>query len=305
MTETTRILRRGPAKTERVVNSQLLGELEKVLPSPTSTGKNLYHYSTQAGLLGIANDQALWMTDIRHLNDSTEFEYAMSLVRGKIDTKLKEQKNLNYREFLGSMANLLNVFEAYTKYVACFSEDGDSLSQWRGYTDNGTGFSIAWKDTILNSLAGKQFHRLVKCVYDPEEHSKIIERLFAAIESKFEPDWVAPEHNGLFFFLLFQVAAAMKHPKFKDEQEWRIVSIDARTPEVIKFRPGRSRLIPYIEFSLETEDEYLGISEIVVGPNPHMLLSIDSTRQFARQHKLGKHISINNIIPSGVPYRAW
>ena len=203
MTETTRILRRGPVTTKRVVSQQLLGELEKVLPSPTLTGKNLYHYTTQAGLLGVAKDRAMWMTDIRHLNDSTEFEYAMGLVRKKIDTKYQEQKDASYRDFLSGMAGLLNVFEAYTKYVACFSEDGDSLSQWRGYTDNGTGFNIAWKDKTLNSLADKQFHRLVKCVYDPEEHEKIIERLFSAVESKFEPDWKAPANNGLFFFLLF------------------------------------------------------------------------------------------------------
>src|SRR6266404_158808 len=93
MTETTRIRRRGPATTKRVVSQQLLGELEKVLPSPTLTGKNLYHYTTQAGLLGIAKDKAIWMTDIRHLNDSTEFEYAMGLVQKKLDTKFQEQKD--------------------------------------------------------------------------------------------------------------------------------------------------------------------------------------------------------------------
>jgi hypothetical protein len=302
--EITRTLRRGTTKVRRTIGSQLLGDLEKVLPSPTPTGENLYHYTTQAGLLGIAKDRVLWMTDIRHLNDSTEFDYAIGFVRGKIDLKLREEKDSHRRAFLSSLNDQLIRFEAYTRYVVCFSRDGDSLSQWRAYTDNGVGFAVAVKDKVLESMADDQFHHLIKCVYDPDEQNEIINKLFSVIESKFEPDWIPPENNGLFFFLLFQVAGAMKHPSFKDEQEWRVVSIDARPPDALKFRPSKSRLVPYTELDLEAQDGYLGVSEIVVGPNPHMLLSIESTRQFAKANKLGKHLG-DKIIPSKVPYRSW
>ena len=168
---------------------------KRLLPSPTLLGENLYHYTTQAGLLGIARDRALWMTDIRHLNDSTEFDYAIGLVRGRIDIKLREEKDLNRRAFLSSLSDQLIRFEAYTRYVVCFSKNGDSLSQWRAYTDNGVGFAVAVKDRVLKSMADDQFHHLIKCVYDSDEQNEIINRLFSVIESKFEPNWISPRNN--------------------------------------------------------------------------------------------------------------
>ena len=42
--------------------------------------KPLFHYTTQAGLLGIIDSRSLWFTDIFYLNDSTEMEYTFSIV---------------------------------------------------------------------------------------------------------------------------------------------------------------------------------------------------------------------------------
>jgi adenosylmethionine-8-amino-7-oxononanoate aminotransferase len=50
----------------------------------------LYHYTSQAGLLGIINSKVLWASNIFYLNDTTEFAYFVdladdSLIQGCVD----------------------------------------------------------------------------------------------------------------------------------------------------------------------------------------------------------------------------
>ena len=49
---------------------------------------------------------------------------------------------------------------------------------------------------------------------------------------------------------LLRIAAILKHPSFREEKEWRIVSpVIANTAEApILFREGHAMLVPYIEF---------------------------------------------------------
>lgn len=49
----------------------------------------LYHYTRLPGLLGIIDSKALWATDIRYLNDETEFHHAVDITRDLL-TELKD-----------------------------------------------------------------------------------------------------------------------------------------------------------------------------------------------------------------------
>ena len=53
----------------------------------------LYHYTTAAGLQGILRDQAFWCTSIFHLNDPSELEYGISLVRGMFGAKARLRRH--------------------------------------------------------------------------------------------------------------------------------------------------------------------------------------------------------------------
>src|SRR5688572_24519739 len=45
----------------------------------------LFHYTSQKGLLGIVGERCLWLTDVRYMNDSTEFTLAVELLANRID----------------------------------------------------------------------------------------------------------------------------------------------------------------------------------------------------------------------------
>jgi hypothetical protein len=79
------------------------------------------------------------------------------------------------------------------------------------------------------------------------------------------PDWFA--------FLFVRLGLMLKHPKFSEECEWRMIS--QPTPidhPQIRYREGKSTRIPYFDFKL-AEKERLAISQVIIGPAPDMELS--------------------------------
>src|SRR6266481_7110439 len=123
------------------------------MPAPGT----LYHYTTQAGLLGIIKCRCLWTTNIFYLNDSREFNYALELARTGLKERLSgpaarnEQKQF-YESALTTLDDVAPIIpQALSLHVGSFSAKGDSLSQWRAYTQNGIGFSLGFDEAYLQS----------------------------------------------------------------------------------------------------------------------------------------------------------
>jgi hypothetical protein len=95
-------------------------------------------------------------------------------------------------------------------------------------------------------------------------------------------------------------APRVKHPAFKEEQEWRLFKM-TDIEEAVKFRAGKSMLIPYGEFVFRDDNDNTPIVEIVVGPNPHMALSKASVERLLVASDLG-HVT---VLESSVPFRNW
>ena len=55
--------------------------MAQCVPTPTSElPEVIYHYTTQAGLLGIIGNGEIWASDLRYLNDSAEYHHALKLI---------------------------------------------------------------------------------------------------------------------------------------------------------------------------------------------------------------------------------
>jgi hypothetical protein len=282
----------------------------ELLPIP----KRLYHYTTQRGLFGILQTRKMFASRIQYLNDSTEFVYTDSLWRKVVGKRLKNPDG-TVPTLWRSVLDLHRRFEAMGKiqlYVACFSEDGDALSQWRGYCRNG-GYSIGFNTDNLTEAATRQECTIAPCVYDEDKQMAILEELFQRVlmaEGLQEVDGVidigsskkvgnAGSRLLLDYVLL---AAVTKHPSFREEREWRIVTeqIHGVHPQV-DIREGRTIPIPHFLFELDEEteegDKPLD-TEIVVGPNPEMHLAMESVELLKALTN-----SVGEIKPSAVPFR--
>jgi len=47
----------------------------------------LFHYTTPAGLLGIASERKIWATHVQFLNDATELRHAVDLIVEDLDRR--------------------------------------------------------------------------------------------------------------------------------------------------------------------------------------------------------------------------
>ena len=115
--------------------------------------ETLFHYSSQAGLIGIIKGGEMWMTHTQFLNDTQEYNHAIVMIASEMAERIKT-----------APANEISILEVILKQithdlsqinvcVCCFSEDGDSLSQWRAYGSSAASCSIGFCGESLASIA--------------------------------------------------------------------------------------------------------------------------------------------------------
>jgi hypothetical protein len=97
----------------------------------------LYHYSRPSGIRGILETQELWVSDVRHLNDTREGTYSLDvfgpiLRRNSVPEWVKN-------DLFGRELHRIGVI--WFHYVACFCATKDLDSQWNDYGESGTGWA--------------------------------------------------------------------------------------------------------------------------------------------------------------------
>jgi len=130
----------------------------------------LYHYTSQAGLLGMIEYKQLWFTHIHYLNDSSEYDYAMEFIL----RVLKDEYGID----ADTDADLSYTVQAHyfgDVFSFSLSQRGDQLSQWRGYCPNG-GYSVSFDDSQLSEMMKPKKLYIGKCVYDEESQKQLIYR---------------------------------------------------------------------------------------------------------------------------------
>ena len=280
----------------------------------------LYHYTSTTGILGILKSGSLWATDIRFLNDERELDYGVDLAMPILTEKLARLG------FSGLGQGFLNAFPDPTgtnrHFVACFCEEGDLLSQWRGYASPG-GYAIGLDASeIVTASSMKMFQRVW---YDIAEVGNLMEEWaclttdgFVAVfgdslreyedgkaASNFAPSWGEMLYNfeARFFARLEYCCSLVKHPSFEEEREWRVLrSRSSSRNEVskISFREGSLGLTPYAVLDFSNDKGLVPLKEIIVGPGRNMDLRIRSVSLLLEELGYGSDV---RVIASKIPFR--
>ncbi len=267
--------------------------------------RELYHYTSLHRFVGIISSRTIWASSIFHLNDAAEFLYTITLAGSVLLTKTGEQpRNKFYKRLWKDRFRMLAL--AGQIFVVSFSENPDLLSQWRAYTGGGSGVSIGFQHKYLLTRALTQHFRLVKCVYDPQIQKRIVKKLIERAYIDFHKDAMFEMAALRYFMRLVSVASAFKHPSFREEREWRLVSDFMHAPPFqrgysTKWRPGQFMLIPYTEFKLSNKKERIVVSSLYLGPTPHRELSTNSVQSILASEASGDR----KLKLSSVPYRNW
>lgn len=277
----------------------------------------LYHYTSQNGLLGIIAKKEMWATHNQYLNDGQEFLHAIDLVKAELHERLdaSDEKSLPvYRD----MAHSLDGIAGINVCVCSFSENRDSLSQWRAYGGS-SGFAIGFNPDYLAEIVSKKELLLVKCLYDGAEKSAFISRLVTRVfeenvgrlndgdqlcdsTDRDEETGKIPVRGGNLRPYLLQYALMLKDESFSEECEWRIISdVRSCTDEKYEFRTGASTLVPYYRMPLSDSDQPMTLDEVLIGPTSHPEQSRRSVKSFLFKQSL-RDVPVN---VSKTPYRSW
>lgn len=267
----------------------------------------LYHYTSGIGLMGIFDSGAVWASNIHQLNDSSEFRHALDLAKHEIANVVAGSKDTRAAALGVRLADLMERCCKLSVYISCFSEVGDSLSQWRGYCPEAFGYSIGFDEEILRSSVVRQGFVLSKCIYDDNEKRALLsawaQSTMADLLPSFDPSspitatdtaaWPRMES-------LLRLAPFFKHHSFSEEREWRIAKIVESTDPALKLRAGRSMLIRYLSVDLGPLATSDAILDVCIGPTPHSELAADAVC-----HYFGKIRIRNAVRHSDSPYRSW
>lgn len=267
----------------------------------------LYHYTNADGLKGIIETGIFHATHFLFLNDPSEISYSLDLINDVLIGVIKNEKNRQVKDTIKDLINknyIQNIHYQgflYDVFIASFSENGDQLSQWRGYADNGMGYSIGIDPYKIQQIKfGIKYTmnlninrpiNLVKVEYDKEQQRNIIKKSFISLLSKINrciavnnEKQTCPIFSNLpsiLSNLISRLALLFKNQSFNEEKEWRLLLFDRylennncnnTISSNINIRNKKGLLLPYVEFDLKESDNKhrIPLKKIIIGPRQNL-----------------------------------
>ena len=281
------------------------------------TDRELYHYTSLKGLVDILDSGELWASELRSVNDTAELTRGFDLLAGEAAARSGADPTSDVARQLSDWIEHRSRFGPMI-FATAFTEEGNLLSQWRGYCPPGAGVSFGVSFGHVKSCASASLFRLGKCIYDSAPQRELAEKLTDLLlaaayaegpNSKLHP---TQSYHSTFYRLeedILHWCALMKHDAFKAEAEWRAVS-DAHSDFVkgsgaaIRYRVGQSMIIPYIGFPLRNASQVIPIETIITGPTPHPERATESIQRLVARHMKGLHGPWLSQYCQ-IPFRSW
>jgi hypothetical protein len=267
----------------------------------------LYHYTTQAGLLGIIGQREIWASHTQYLNDLREFQHGLSILKEELARHKRSDQR--HAPLVEDLEQGLDGIESINVCVCSFSADEDVLSRWRAYGGAASGFSIGFSGDFLRAVADAVDFWLVPVLYEDDEQREFVRRLVedvlvenAARRARGDGELANQPPGGNLVAYLNRYAPILKHKSFAEEKEWRIISRPLPcSHERFSYRPSASMLIPYFRIPLSSAQQPFEVQEVVVGPTPYPEQSARSVQGLLNHHSL-RDVSVR---VSSAPYRSW
>lgn len=245
--------------------------------------KILYHYCSTASFHAIVRSHVLWLSSLSLSNDTLEGKLVASAIsRLAVRDSLGEDQVRRIQSCISFLENSVDGLGF------CLSQDGDILSQWRGYAENATGVAIGFSVEYLKWLSEASLNRtepgffLQNVEYSPSAHEALVEPAYIKVregiktpglintigmtdqERAASQEWM--KRSFLASMYLIPELFRLKSYAFREECEWRILSHLVKNGEdVCLHRAVGSRIVPYREIAL-VELERSPIVEVILGP---------------------------------------
>lgn len=269
-------------------------------------GDQVFHYCDADALIKIVDSGQIFATDVRFLNDTSEFEYGRSIIDRCVESSRKDMHEL-MDAIAGVAIERLTNRGGYDVFVSCYSEVDDLVSQWRGYGSGGHGYSLGIPWRAL-SVDGKAL--LLRVVYGDDAVEAAVQGLLSlaaeemgtALRGHTPDPEVAEDIGTCLSSVLMLLAACSKKDLFDFEKEFRLMSlfdVGVMNP-ALEFRPSKGMIVPFVRQPLPRDASgAVKIATIRRGPTLNDVATDIGLRVFLDR----KEMKDTLILPSEAPMR--
>lgn len=271
----------------------------------------IYHYTSFDTIYQIISGKCIWASDIRYLNDKKELNIGLDIFQQVVQNLENAEDYSSFKTHLLNLADKIQQLASNSIFNASFSGQGDLLSQWRAYGDNGKGVCIGInKDKFIEMLdkevdsdlyygldldysmsnCYEEMHDLIALYIVQSSIPTNTERSHDQIKKEFE--WFEHIINQIWIIIL-----SAKDNSFFEEKEWRMLYIQNKLKQrkKIEFFPKNERLVPFVRIDLKN----IPIEVIRLGPClPNLDVNKASIEDFLKEHGIHAEVEISKI-----PYR--
>jgi Protein of unknown function (DUF2971) len=232
--------------------------------------------------LEIVRSRTIWHSAYSVLNDTMEREWGY-----QIFTEVAEQiRGECGSDFISRIEEIVKISqESSVAMISSYSLDGDVLSQWRAYTDDGRGFAIGFSTHDMEMPA-----KPLRVLYDKAAQVKeLTGNIVHAFNYEKSIGFNYNEQFRSHWFAFGLDLCAYKNPAFAEEMEIRRVHISSlalgevskrlvplgaidqeglrrSSPVDVNFRVSNGMLVPYVVLDYTDGGRNSPIKEVVLGP---------------------------------------
>jgi hypothetical protein len=298
-------------------------------------GRKLIHYTSAANAVSIVRKNQVWMRNVRCMNDFMEVEHGFQLLKRPFSPPLDSETERGLRAvtaaidevFPGLSDETIKLFNGYLPalrnetYVTCLSEHDASenefgrLSMWRSYSSNQVGVGLVINPLPLYGLSDTlgAFSSPVHYYADAELRDMFFQvAKNISAERGFLLGKGRDSIKGYFFLVLRSVAMCLKHPGFREEQEWRIMHTRGLDDQgALTLDVECINGVPQPVFKIPLKDEANGgltgisvpqlIERVIIGPTQFPVAVSDALE--LELEKAGVSDAGAKIIYSDIPLR--
>ena len=248
----------------------------------------IYHYCSADTFNAICSQKTIRLCDIFSMNDFLEMHWGYSIWERVANELITE---IGY-EFIDSIDKIIHYSGMNCLVLAsCFSLDGDVLSQWRAYADDGQGYVIGFEAKQLLKLNVKP----LKIQYTEKKQLQEIKAFVLALfevenrleeSEKFGSNFI--DTCSIFSFDL----ASYKNPAFIEEKEVRLVHLlnfkesnnflkladpggtyfgNLVTGQKVNFMMYNNAPKTFLDINFTNNNSINPIKEVIIGPKNNVL----------------------------------
>ncbi len=260
----------------------------------------LYHYCSAAAFESIIRNRSIWLSSLASSNDTQEGVWLGVVLRD-----ICYEFDISDDDVERVLALFRSSADYWDSLGFCLTAEGDMLSQWRGYADDGCGFAIGFSEEGLKNAALSHNGNLLDVVYDRQQQLDIVrERFPPIIQAIKNGAFVMPTVSGSegrtqydkaksrsihasaslsnIMLRLVDIMYKLKNPAFHEENESRLVVEVSRAYDDCDFHMSGRKIVPHRTVAFGSVAPEITIERIVIGPrNP---TAPDIIAAFLRKH---------------------